>query len=348
MTTEGVLEITSPVPAVRVLHLNRPTVRNALSIELRDRVSDAIDAATAAREVAAIVITGRGTIFSAGFDLGEFTAAAHDPDLTTRLWASSDRFHHTLLRCTVPTIAALNGPAIAGGFDLATMCDLRIAQAGVWFQRPEITFGVPLFGPLRELVGGAVARELCLTERRVEIDEAARIGLVTEVAVDGGALTRALAIAEGIAARPPGLVARDQSQDRAHDRARRTLHLGPVTAVVDRRRRTTRQALVRAATGLFRRRGHSATSVADVCTRSGVTKGVFSHHFPGGRAELATEVIHQNGKAVAEQLRAAADRECNPGRPRHRDLLGLRRPHGREGFRFRVSDRRGRDRRHHR
>ena len=206
MTTDDVLEIESLGPAVRVLHLNRPTVRNALSIELRDRISDAVDAATATPEVAAIVITGRGTIFSAGFDLSEFTAAANDPDLTTRLWASSDRFHHTLLRCTVPIVAALNGPAIAGGFDLATMCDLRIAQPGAWFQRPELAFGVPLFGPLRELVGGAVARELCLTERRVEIDEAARIGLVTEVTADGGALTRALAIAEAIAARPVGLV----------------------------------------------------------------------------------------------------------------------------------------------
>jgi TetR/AcrR family transcriptional repressor of lmrAB and yxaGH operons len=80
-----------------------------------------------------------------------------------------------------------------------------------------------------------------------------------------------------------------------------------VTGVVDRRRRATRQTLVRAATGLFRRRGLAATSVADVCARGGVTKGVFSHHFPGGRAELATEVIRQNGEAVAAQLRAAVD-----------------------------------------
>lgn len=206
MTTDDVLEIETPNPAVRVLHLNRPKVRNALSIELRDRIADAVDAATATPGVAAIVITGRGGIFSAGFDLGEFTAAANDPDLTTRLWASSDRFHHTLLRCTVPVIAALNGPAIAGGFDLATMCDLRIAQPGVWFQRPEIAFGIPLFGPLRELVGGAVARELCLTERRVEIDEAHSIGLVTEVTPADTALIRALAIADEIAARPVELV----------------------------------------------------------------------------------------------------------------------------------------------
>ena len=85
-----------------------------------------------------------------------------------------------------------------------------------------------------------------------------------------------------------------------------------MTTAVDHRRRATRQTLVRAATGLFRRRGIAATSVADVCGRGGVTKGVFSHHFPGGRAELATDVIRQNGEAVAAQLRAAADANSSP------------------------------------
>ena len=206
MADADVLEIDSPHPGVRVLHMNRPAARNALSIELRDKIADAIDSATASAEVAAVIITGRGSTFSAGFDLTEFRAAASDAALTTRLWASSDRFHHTLLSCTIPLIAALNGPAIAGGFDLATTCDLRIAQPGVWFQRPEVAFAVPLLGPLRELVGGGVARELCLTDRRLELDEAQRIGLVNEVTTDGGALTRAHAIMEEIATRPVGLV----------------------------------------------------------------------------------------------------------------------------------------------
>lgn len=85
-----------------------------------------------------------------------------------------------------------------------------------------------------------------------------------------------------------------------------------MTPTVDRRRRATRQTLVRAATGLFRRRGLAATSVADVCASGGVTKGVFSHHFPGGRSELAAEVIRQNGADVAGQLRAAAASHESP------------------------------------
>ncbi len=206
MTDSDVLHIDTDDPRVHVLHLDRPSARNALSIELRDSIADAIDAAAATPTVAAVVITGRGTTFSAGFDLTEFTAAATDPALTTRLWASSDRFHHTVLRSPVPVIAAVNGPAIAGGFDLATMCDLRIAQPGAWFRRPEVAFAVPLFGPLRELVGGSVARELCLTERRVELDEARAIGLVNEVTPPDGALDRALEIARQLASRPAALV----------------------------------------------------------------------------------------------------------------------------------------------
>lgn len=80
----------------------------------------------------------------------------------------------------------------------------------------------------------------------------------------------------------------------------------------DRRRTGTRRSLVRSATGLFRRHGLAATSVADVCHRSGVTKGVFSHHFPGGRAELAGEVIRRNGNDVAVQLHATAAGDPTP------------------------------------
>ncbi len=79
----------------------------------------------------------------------------------------------------------------------------------------------------------------------------------------------------------------------------------------DQRRTGTRASLVRSATGLFRRHGLGA-SVADVCHRSGVTKGVFSHHFPGGRTELAQTVIRENGADVAARLRAFAEIHPEP------------------------------------
>ena len=72
----------------------------------------------------------------------------------------------------LPLIAAVNGPALAGGFDLAVMCDIRVAAEEAVFAHPEISFGDVVYGPLHDLVGGAVARELCLTGRRIDAREA--------------------------------------------------------------------------------------------------------------------------------------------------------------------------------
>jgi len=171
--------------AVVTLTLDRPARRNALSIALRDAISDAIDAAAADPSLKAVVITGVGPVFSAGFDLGEFAQAAHDPAFAERLWASSDRYHRTVLTCPLPTIAAVNGPAIAGGFDLAVLCDLRIAATTARFAHPERSFGDVVYGPLHDLVGGAVARELTIGGREVDAAEALRLRLVNEVVEPG-------------------------------------------------------------------------------------------------------------------------------------------------------------------
>ena len=173
---------TAPDDGVVTLTLNRPDKKNALSIALRDEVSDALDDLAGDDAVKTVVITGTGNVFSSGFDLREF----QQPELTDRLWASSDRFHATVLRFPLPIVAAVNGPAIAGGFDLAVMSDLRIASETARFSHPEIEFGDVVYGPLHDLVGGAVARELCLTGRVVEAAEAKALGLVSSVVpVDG-------------------------------------------------------------------------------------------------------------------------------------------------------------------
>ncbi len=169
-----------PADGVVTITLNRPTKRNALSIALRDEVSDAIEALSRDDAVKAIVVTGAGEVFSAGFDLKEFRDLS-DPQQAERLWQSSDRFHHALLSCPLPTVAAVNGPALAGGFDLAVLCDLRIASTTASFAHPEITFGDVVYGPLRELLGGAVARELVLTGRPVDAREALALHLVSAV-----------------------------------------------------------------------------------------------------------------------------------------------------------------------
>src|ERR671918_792189 len=170
---------------VATLTLNRIEKKNALSIALRDELSDALDDLAGDDTVKSVVITGAGDVFSSGFDLREF----QQPELADELWASSDRFHATVLEFPLPLVAAVNGPAIAGGFDLAVMCDLRVAADTARFAHPEIEFGDVVYGPLHDLVGGAVARDLCFTGRVVEAPEAETLRLVSSV-VPGGELMR--------------------------------------------------------------------------------------------------------------------------------------------------------------
>jgi enoyl-CoA hydratase len=213
-----------PLDGVALVTLNRPDRRNALSTELR-RDGNALLAELAADEtVRALVVTGAGSVFSAGFDLGEFGPALEDAVLAEQLWATSDEWHQRWHAFPVPTIAAVNGPALAGGFDLAVLCDLRVASREATFAHPEIRFGDVVYGPLHDLVGGAVARDLCFTGRTVDAAEALRLGLVREVVDD--AVAAALAVAEQVAASPRDTLVRTKAK------AVRAA-TGPVTRTLD-------------------------------------------------------------------------------------------------------------------
>ncbi len=200
------LSLDRPADGVARLTLDRPERRNALSIELRDALSDTLDALAGDPDVRCALLTGAGTTFSAGFDLGEFAAVAEDPALGDRLWASSDRYHATVLQFPLPLVAAVNGPAIAGGFDLAVMCDVRLGATTARFSHPERTFGPVVYAPLRELVGGATARDLCLTGRELDAAEAHRLGLLSEVVEPDALADAALAVAARTAEAPRELL----------------------------------------------------------------------------------------------------------------------------------------------
>ena len=187
---------------IATVALDRPEKRNALSIELRDRITAVLAELADDEAVRVIVLTGRGEVFCAGFDLGEFTAAAVDADLEARLWESSDRFHRAVLECPTPTVAAVNGPALAGGFDLAVMCDVRIAATTARFAHPEITFGDVVYGPLHDIVGGGIARELVLTGRSVDAAEALSLHLVAAVVEPDDLPAAARELAATVAATP--------------------------------------------------------------------------------------------------------------------------------------------------
>jgi enoyl-CoA hydratase/carnithine racemase len=201
-----------PSPAVAVVTLNRPERRNALSVALRDEISDHLDTLGADPELKVLVITGAGPVFSAGFDLGEFETAAVDPAFSERLWASSDRYHQALAGFPLVTVAAVNGPAIAGGFDLAVLCDLRVAATSTRFSHPEHTFGDVVYGPLADIVGGGLARDLCLTGRELTATEALAAHLVVDVVEPADVLGRALTVAERVALGPRSSLQRTKTK----------------------------------------------------------------------------------------------------------------------------------------
>lgn len=213
--------------AAVLVTLNRPERRNALSVSLRDAMSDALDNLAGDESVKVVVVTGSGPVFSAGFDLREFERAAAEPAFGRELWASSDRFHNTVLRFPLPTIAAVNGPAIAGGMDLAVMCDLRVASATARFAHPERSFGDLVYGPLHDLVGGAVARELTLGGRELSAEEALNVHLVAEVTAPGSLMQAATAAAARVAVAPRDVLVRTKAKAlrRAGIAAGRTLDL---------------------------------------------------------------------------------------------------------------------------
>jgi enoyl-CoA hydratase/carnithine racemase len=188
--------------------LNRPEKRNALSVQLRDELSDVLDEFAADPTLKVVVITGSGDVFSAGFDLAEFDRAAQDERFGRQLWASSDRYHETVLHFPLPTLAAVNGPALAGGFDLAVLCDLRIASSRARFAHPERTFGDVVYGPLHDLVGGAVARELTIGGRELSAEEAHAVHLVGEVVEPDALMDAARAAVARIVAAPRTVLVR--------------------------------------------------------------------------------------------------------------------------------------------
>jgi enoyl-CoA hydratase/carnithine racemase len=184
-----------------VLHLvlDRPAKRNALSAELRERLADALDRAADDETVGAVVVSGAGNYFCAGFDLLEYAEAA-DP---AALFADSTRYHRSVHTFAKPIIAAIEGSAVAGGLDLALMCDLRVASDQATFGQPQVRHGIPAaYDLLAPVVGDSIARDLCLSGRLLTAEDALQCGLVQRIVNAGAVVDEALALAADFAALP--------------------------------------------------------------------------------------------------------------------------------------------------
>lgn len=184
---------------VAVVTLRRPEKRNALSIELRVELADAFRAVSADDGVGCVVLTGAGSAFCSGMDTDQFGGSRANRE---RLVETSTLAFKAVGGCSRPIVAAINGPALAGGFALSLLCDLRIASARATFGYPELPRGIPpSYAAARAVLPATVAQELCLTGRIVRADEAQRLGIVREV-TQGDVLARAHALAERVAGLP--------------------------------------------------------------------------------------------------------------------------------------------------
>ena len=188
MSDSGQLELDRR-DQVAVVTLSRPEKRNALSIELRTELAEAFAALSADDDVGCIVLTGAGSAFCSGMDTSEFGG---DREHRERLVETSTVAFQAVGDCPRPVVAAVNGPALAGGFALSLLCDLRIAGRAATFGYPELPRGIPpSYAAARAVLPATVAQELCLTGRVVEAPEAQRLGIVREVA-PGDVLERAV------------------------------------------------------------------------------------------------------------------------------------------------------------
>ena len=197
---------------VGLLTLNRPEALNALSDQLTNEMTDALQAFEADDEIGAIVITGSEKAFAAGADIKEFAPKsymdAYFEELITANWEEPTR-------CRKPVIAAVSGYALGGGCELAMMCDFIICADNAKFGQPEINIGtIPGAGGTQRLtrfVGKSKAMEMILTGRMMAADEAERTGLVSRVVPTEDLLEEALKVAQSIAelSRPAVFMAKE-------------------------------------------------------------------------------------------------------------------------------------------
>ena len=214
--------LVTDVEGVRMITLNRPERRNAMTPEMQQELIAAMEEA-AASDCSVVVFAGAGEAFCAGLDLSALqgmndkSAADHTADAERIA-----RLFRTLYELPKPTIAAVHGAAIAGGTGLATMCDFTLAVPGAKFGYTEVRIGfvpavVSAFLVLQ--IGEKPARDLLLTGRIFTSDEAARLGLVTEVVAADKLTARTLELVGMLRANSSEAIAATKRLLRAQNKA---------------------------------------------------------------------------------------------------------------------------------
>jgi enoyl-CoA hydratase len=205
--------VDEPAPHVRRLTLNRPEQLNTMTAELCEALHAELRAIAGERACRAVILTGAGRGFCAGVDLRGYGAAPDNDDRDEPRDRLANQEHMSTLVLGLralpqPVIAAVNGPAAGLGFALTLGCDIRFAAPEAVFRAAFINIGVSNCDMgtswlLPRLIGASRSHELMLTGRRIDAEEALRIGLVVDVVEQSLLLDRALECAVQIAAQAP-------------------------------------------------------------------------------------------------------------------------------------------------
>jgi enoyl-CoA hydratase len=196
---------------VAVVSINRPERRNAVDLPTARAIHDAFKRIDANEGTDVAVFTGTGGAFCAGADLKAIAEGERRP---VELDGDFAPMGPGRLQLSKPVIAAIEGPAVAGGLELALWCDLRVAARSAIFGVLNRRFGVPLIDLgtiwLPRIIGHGRAMDLVLTGRTIGAEEALAIGLVNRVVDDGRALDAALELADQLAALPQAAMRGDR------------------------------------------------------------------------------------------------------------------------------------------
>jgi methylglutaconyl-CoA hydratase len=227
MSTELVLyEVRA---AAAVLTLNRPDRRNALSRALITAIGEAVARAEKDPAVRAVILTGAGSSFCAGMDLAELQEALGADPKASPVWDDALRLakvYDHIYTLPKPTIAAVNGPAVAGGAGLVSVCDLAVAVPEAKFGYPEVRRGLVAAMVMPHLirhVGERVARYLLLTGELIDATAALRAGFVNAVVSAPQLLEEATLWAKSCAEGGPNALAR--TKELLHQFSRQSLSL---------------------------------------------------------------------------------------------------------------------------
>lgn len=184
---------------VATVTIHRPDKGNALAPQVLEEVAAVFTDLSQRQDVHVVIFTGGERYFSAGFDLSYIrTLQKVDNEAYTAMF---HRAYRAVLFCEQPVICAVGGPAIAGGFDLTMMCDIRYASERAKFGQREIVLSLnPTMDPLWRIIGLSNAMEVALTGRIYDAQEALRMGYISRIFPEGQLLKEVGAIARAMAA----------------------------------------------------------------------------------------------------------------------------------------------------